>query len=90
MLGPELMAELTYDSYETPWITVSVTAQPGLEPFLPYFGDPETWADDDPAIDAMLVEVERRGGFKLFDKAGLEAHGFGLVNLTCTGGSLRY
>ena len=33
MLGPELVAELAYDSYETPWITVLVTAQPGLEPF---------------------------------------------------------
>ena len=90
MLGPELMAELAYESYEAPWISVSVAAQPGLEPFLPYFADPAAWADDDPAVDAMLVEVGRRGGFKLFDEAGLEAEGFGPVNLTCTGGSLRY
>ena len=60
-----------------PGITVSVLAQPGLEPFLPYFADPEAWAGNDPAVDAMLVEVERRGGIRLFDEAGLEVHGFG-------------
>ncbi len=90
MLSSELMAELAFESYETPWITVSVKVQPGLAPFLQYFGGPEAWPDDDPAIDAMLAEVERRGGFKLFDEAGLEAEGFSLVNLTGVDANLRY
>lgn len=90
MLGGEPMAELAYESYETPWITVGVDAWPALLPFLPYFADPDLWPEDDPAFDAMVAEVHRRGRFRLFDDAGLEVAGFSLVNLDETGANLRY
>lgn len=90
MLGPQLMAELTWQSYQTPWITVAVKAQPGLAPFIRYFGDAEEWPDHDPTIDAIVAEVSRRGRFELFDEKGLKADPFTLVNLTETSANLRY
>ena len=72
-----------------PWITASVAPQPGLQPFLSFFEDPDTWADDDPAMDAILLEVDRRGGFKLFDDDGGEVERFTLVNLSETEANLR-
>lgn len=89
VLGSELMAELLYESYATPWISVSVQPGPGLAPFLPYFGDNEAWRDDDTAIDDMLDEIKRRGGFKLIDDKGHEVAPFTLVNLDEAGGDLR-
>lgn len=90
VLGSELMAELVFAAYETPWITVSVKPQPGLAPFMRYFADPDGWADDDATIDAMLEEIARRGGFRLFDDLELEAKPFTLVNLDGISANLRY
>ncbi len=90
MLGADLMAELSFLEYETPWITVSVDPRPGLRAYLPYFGDPDAWADDDPAIDAMLAAIRAAGGFRLWDEHGGEAAPFTLVNLDERFGNLRY
>lgn len=83
------MAELSYEGYETPWIAVSVQPRPGLAPFLPFFGDPDLWPDDDAAIDAMLQTIQRRGGFRLIDEHGRNVAPFTLVNLDETGADLR-
>ena len=90
MLGGELMAELSYDSYAFPWISVAVQPGPGLAPFLPYFGDATAWRDDDPALDAMLDQVAHRGGFRLFDGDRREIAPFTLVNLDGSSGDLRF
>lgn len=76
MLGTELLAELTEDGYETPWIDVLVRAEPGLARFLPLFEDPEKWPDDDAAIDALLAERNRRGRFRLVGDDGREVSPF--------------
>lgn len=89
MLGSELMAELTFLSYETPWITVAVNAKPGLHAFMRYFASAKEWPDNDPIIHAMVVEVDARGGFKLLDGHGVESDSFSLVNLDETSANLR-
>lgn len=89
-LGDELLAELTFESFETPWIDVSVLARPGLERFQRSFHPVELWPDADPVFDAMLVEVDQRGGFILIPDDGAPTSAFTLVNLDEHGANLRY
>ncbi len=88
-LGGELMAELSLQSYETPWTSVTVKAHPGIEPFWRNFEDPETWPDNDPAINAMLREIKRRGGFTLTPDGAAPTRSFTLVNFNRQTGDLR-
>lgn len=89
-LGNELLAELFFESYETPWIDVSIEALPALDPFWRNFQDSRTWADDDATIDAMLLEIDRRGGFTLIPDGEPPTRTFTLINLDERGGNLRY
>ena len=89
-LGGELMAELFFESYETPWISVSVKARAGMQPFWRYFEDAEKWPDDDESIDAMLHEIKRRGSFTLVPDRGSPTQSFTLVNFNESQGSLRF
>lgn len=71
-------------------IDVLVHPEPGLARFLPVLADPDAWTDDDPAIDALLAERNRRGGFRLMDQAGQDISPFTLVNLDESRANLRF
>ncbi len=88
-LGGELMAELTFVSYETPWISVATKAYPGMTPFWRYFTDPQTWPGHDATFNAMVQMVKQRGGFVLVPEGGAQTQSFSLVNFDQTGGDLR-
>ncbi len=88
-LGGELMAELAFISYETPWISVSTKAYPGMTPFWRYFTDPQTWPNHDATFDATVQMVKQRGGFILIPEGGAPTQSFSLVNFSQHGGNLR-
>jgi len=67
-LGGEVIARISdAREYEFPWTYGVVVASPQFERFRPYFTDPDTWPDDDPAMNALCDEVASRGGFLLRD-----------------------
>ena len=53
--------------YEFPWTYGVVVESPQFEQYRPYFTDPETWPEDDPAVESLCGEVHSRGGFLLRD-----------------------
>ena len=65
LLGGRVLADLWFESHETPWITVRVDAAAAFDRYRPFFTDPDRWADDDASIDAMLLDVRQHGGFRL-------------------------
>jgi hypothetical protein len=87
-LGGELLAELFFQGYVFPWIEVSVTSRPGMEPFWRYFNQ-GTWTDHDAILDAMIIEIRRRGGFTLIPDGEAPTQQFTLANLDIHGGDLR-
>ena len=65
LLGGQVLADLWFESYETPWITVRVDASAAFDRYRPFFTDPDRWAEDDASLDAMLLDVRQHGGFRL-------------------------
>lgn len=81
-LGERAMAELWFDSYETPWITVRVKAGPGFDRFRSYFAQEDDWPDEgDRGFESVLDEVTMLGGFRLATEGEAERREFTLVNL---------
>lgn len=87
-LGEDALAELRYDSFETPWLTVLVVAEAGFERFRGYFGELDDWPDADLEFDAMVAEVEAKGGFTLAAEDGEVQSDFTLVNVEAKSGVL--
>ena len=50
-----------------PWLYGTLVDSPAFERFRPYFTDDTTWAEDDPAIEALCGEIQDRGLFALRD-----------------------
>lgn len=74
-LGGEVVARIAdANTYEYPWTYGTLVDSPEFERFRPYFTDPEGWADDDPAMEALCGEVQHRGWFVLRDLKTGELH----------------
>lgn len=89
-LGGELLAELFFEGYEFPWIEVSVKPRSGMQPFWRGFQEEAPGVNTDAGLEAMYVEVERRGGFTLIPDGEPPTDSFTLVNFDKDGGNLRY
>jgi hypothetical protein len=57
-LGGKVITPLRIDLYEFPWHHATVLDPAAFERFRPYFADPDTWPEGDPAFDQLLSEIK--------------------------------
>ena len=86
-LGGEIVARLTGDEVDFPWTYATLIDAATFDRFRRYFSDEETWPDT-PQFDALLAEVQAKGGFVLRNLRTGES--FGSVRLHQEGNTVWF